>query len=204
MMSNNELQRRIHNCELYFSGESELIEEQHVRLEKLYEFNLTRQSDQERRNSLIKEMFAEVGEGCYIDGQIYCNFGGKHVHFGNYVYANMNLTLVDDTHIYVGDYTMFGPNVMVLTAGHPILPELRQRGLQFNAPVYIGKRCWIGAGAIILPGVTIGDESVIGAGSVVTKDIPPGVVAVGNPCHVLREIGQRDKKYYFREHQINE
>jgi galactoside O-acetyltransferase len=104
------------------------------------------------------------------------------------LYANFNLTLVDDTHIYVGDYTMFGPNVTIATAAHPIEPEVREQGYQYNKPVRIGKNCWIGAGAIIVPGITIGDHVVIGAGSVVTKDIPSNVVAVGNPCRVLREI----------------
>ena len=110
--------------------------------------------------------------------------------------------MVDDTHIYVGDYTMIGPNVTVATAGHPILPELRKKAYQYNAPVHIGRNCWIGAGTIILPGVSIGDNTVIGAGSVVTKDIPQNVVAVGNPCRVKREINERDKEYYFRDRKI--
>ena len=97
---------------------------------------------------------------------------------------------------------MFGPNVTVATAGHPILPELREQVYQYNFPVTIGRNCWIGAGAIILPGVSIGDGSVIGAGSVVTKDIPSGVVAVGNPCRILREINERDKIYYFKDRKI--
>ena len=112
------------------------------------------------------------------------------------------LTLVDDTHIYVGDYTMFGPHVTVATAGHPIAPGLREKGMQYNMPVRIGRNCWIGAGAVILPGVTIGDNVVIGAGSVVTKAIPDNVVAVGNPCRVLREVGEHDRIYYFKDRKI--
>lgn len=162
-------------------------------LEKLYDFNATRPSELEKRTQMLKTMFAEIGEGCYIEPPFHANWGGKHVHFGNHVYANFNLTLVDDTHIYVGDYTMFGPNVTIATAAHPILPELRMPVTQYNLPVHIGKNCWIGAGAIILPGVTIGDNTVIGAGSVVTKDIPANVVAVGNPCRVMRPIGEKDK-----------
>ena len=111
--------------------------------------------------------------------------------------------MVDDTHIYVGDNTMIGPNVTVATAGHPILPELREKGYQYNAPVRIGSNCWIGAGAVILPGVCIGDNSVIGAGSVVTGNIPPDVVAVGNPCRVLREINDRDSEYYYKDKRID-
>ena len=97
---------------------------------------------------------------------------------------------------------MIFPNVTVATAGHPILPELREKAYQYNAPVRIGRNCWIGAGTIILPGVSIGDNTVIGAGSVVTKDIPQNVVAVGNPCRVKREISERDKEYYFRNRKI--
>ena len=110
---------------------------------------------------------------------------------------------MDDTHIYVGDSTMIGPNVTIATAGHPILPVLREKVYQFNLPVRIGKNCWIGAGAIILPGITIGDNTVVGAGSVVTKDLPANVVAVGNPCRILREIGERDKVYYYRNLKID-
>ena len=111
--------------------------------------------------------------------------------------------MVDDTHIYVGDCTMFAPNVTVATAGHPICPELREKAYQFNMPVHIGRNCWIGAGALIMPGVTIGDNTVIGAGSVVTKDIPANVVAVGNPCKVMREITDRDREYYYKNLKID-
>jgi len=141
--------------------------------------------------------------GCYVEPPFHANWGGKHVHFGKGVYANFNLTMVDDTHIYVGDYTMFGPNVTVATAGHPILPELRDKGYQYNAPVHIGRNCWFGAGAVILPGITVGDNVVVGAGSVVTKDLPSNVVAVGNPCRVLREIGERDREFYFKNNRID-
>ena len=170
---------------------------------KLYDFNMTRPTELDKREAMLKEMFAEIGENCYIEPPLHANWGGHHVHFGNSVYANFNLTLVDDTHIYVGDYTMFGPNVTVATAGHPILPELREKAYQFNQPVYIGRNCWLGAGVVVLPGVTIGDNSVIGAGSIVTKDIPANVVAVGNPCRVLREINERDREYYFKDKKIN-
>lgn len=119
------------------------------------------------------------------------------------MYANFNLTMVDDTHIYVGDFTMFGPNVTVTTAGHPILHELRKKAYRYNMSVHIGRNCRIGAGAIILPGITIGDNTVVGAGSIVTKDLPPNVVAVGNPCRVLREIGERDREFYFKDRRID-
>ena len=171
-------------------------------MEKLYDYNATRPLEWDKRCRLLKVMFAEIGEGCYIEPPLHANWGGHHVHFGRNVYANFNLTLVDDTHIYVGDCTMFGPNVTVATAGHPILPELRAQGYQYNASVRIGKNCWIGAGVVIVPGITIGDNVVIGAGSVVTKDLPDNVVAVGNPCRVLREVNEHDREYYFKNRKI--
>lgn len=194
---------KLHTCELYLPDDDDIMKEQYQCLEKQYDFNATRPSQLEKRMELLKEMFAEIGEDCYIEPPLHSNWGGHNVHFGSNVYANFNLTLVDDTHIFVGDKTMIGPNVIIATGGHPILPELREQAYQFNAPVHIGKNCWIGAGVIIIPGITIGDNSVIGAGSIVTKDIPANVVAVGNPCKVIREISERDKVYYFKDRKIN-
>lgn len=199
----NDMKDRLHTGELYFPGDEAIMERQEKCLERLYEYNKTRPGEKEKRNALLKEMFAEIGENCYIEPPLHANFGGAHLHFGKNIYANFNLTCVDDTHIYVGEYTMFGPNVTIATAGHPILPGLRQKGYQYNAPVHIGRNCWIGAGAIILPGITIGDNTVVGAGSVVTKDLPSDVVAVGNPCKVLRAISEHDKEYYFKDRKID-
>ena len=193
---------RLHSETVYDPMSAEILDAQRICLEKLYDFNATRPGEDKKRQKLLKEMFAEIGEDCYIEPPFHANWGGRHVHFGDAVYANFNLTLVDDTHIYVGSKTMFGPNVTVATAGHPILPALREKAYQFNLPVHIGENCWIGAGAILLPGVTVGDNTVIGAGSVVTKDIPANVVAVGNPCRVLRGIGERDREFFYRDRRI--
>ena len=187
---------------LYVTSDEELMSVQTACLDRLYDYNHTRPTQGEKRAALLREMFAEIGDGCYIEPPLHANWGGRHVHFGKHVYANFHLTLVDDTDIYVGDDTMFGPNVTVATAGHPILPILREQVYQYNMPIWIGRKCWIGAGAILLPGVHIGDGTVIGAGSVVTKDIPANVVAVGNPCRVLRPIGARDREFYFKERKI--
>lgn len=186
----------LHSESIYDPSDADIMAEQTACLEKLYDFNATRPSEYKKRIALLKEMFAELGENCYIEPPLHSNWGGKHVHFGNSVYANFNLTLVDDTHIYVGDGTMLAPNVVLATAAHPILPSLRKKQYQYNLHVRIGKNCWLGAGVIVLPGVSIGDNSVIGAGSVVTKDIPADVVAVGNPCRVLRKIGEKDREQY--------
>ena len=198
-----DIKEKMHGGELYLPNDEELLKEQFSYLDRLYDFNMTRPTQLEKRQEMLKDMFAEIGENCYIEPPLHTNFGGHHVHFGKNIYANFNLTLVDDTHIYVGDYTMFGHNVVVATEGHPILPELREQAYQYNAPVHIGKNCWIGAGVIIVPGITIGDNVVIGAGSVVTKDIPSNVVAVGNPCHVLREVNEHDRNYYFKNRKIS-
>lgn len=197
-------QEKLHGGGLYLPTDPEVQKEQLVYLDRLYEFNHTRPSELEKREALLRGLFAELGENCYIEPPLHTNWGGRHVHFGDNIYANFNLTLVDDTHIYVGDCTLFGPNVVVATAGHPLWPPLRAQGYQYNAPVRIGKNCWIGAGAILVPGVTVGDNAVIGAGSVVTRDIPPNTLAVGNPCRVLREIGEHDREYYFKDRKIPE
>jgi galactoside O-acetyltransferase len=141
-------------------------------------------------------MFSEIGENCFIQPPFYANFGGKNVHFGTGIYANFNLTLVDDTDIFVGNHVMFGPNVTIDTATHPVSPDLRKRGAQYNKKVYIEENVWLGAGVIVLPGVRIGKNSVIGAGSLVTKDIPDNVVAFGTPCRVKRKINDSDFKTY--------
>lgn len=196
------MKEKLHTGELYLPGDEEIMKEQLQRLDRLYDFNQTRPTEMEKRNELLKEMFAEIGEGCYIEPPLHSNFGGGHIHFGHHIYANFNLTVVDDTHVYVGDHTMIGPNVTIATAGHPILPKLREKEYQYNMPVHIGRNCWLGAGVIVMPGVTIGDNTVVGAGSIVTKDLPANVVAVGNPCRVMREISERDREYYFRDRKI--
>lgn len=194
---------KMHSGALYLPMDEELFQEQMRCLDRLYDFNQTRPSELDRRAALLRELFAEIGEDCYIEPPLHTNWGGRHVHFGRNVYANFNLTLVDDTHIYIGDYTMLGPNVVIATAGHPLLPELREQGYQYNAPVRVGRNCWIGAGVVIVPGINIGDNAVIGAGSIVTKDVPANCLAVGNPCRVLREIGEHDRKYYFKDREID-
>lgn len=188
----------IYDCE----GE-DILSVQRNFVSHLKEYNSLGLGDEKRMAELMPLIFGDVGEDCYIQPPFYANWGGSNVHLGNHVYANFNLTLVDDGHIYIGDDTMIAPNVTIATAGHPINAKLRKRGFQYNADVHIGKNVWIGAGAVVLPGVTIGDNTVIGAGTVVTKDIPSNVIAVGNPCRVLREVGEHDDEFYFRDKKID-
>ena len=194
---------RMINGLLYDPLDQEVIKDQVCWQNRLWEFNQLRPADYDAKTAYMKEVFAECGDGNYIELPFHANWGGHNTHWGSGIYANSNLTLVDDGHIYIGDKVMFGPNVTVVTAAHPVEPGLRARGLQYNKDVYIGENAWIGAGAVILPGVHIGRNAVIGAGSIVTADIPDNAVAVGNPCRVMREAGQRDREFFFKNERID-
>lgn len=188
---------------IYDPADAEIMKEQIYFQDRLWRFNQLKPSDITEKNNYMKEIFAECGENNYIELPFHANWGGRHVHFGSYIYANSNLTLVDDGHIYIGDRVMLGPNVTIATANHPINSELREKGLQYNKDVHIDENTWIAANVVIVPGIRIGKNVVIGAGSVVTKDIPDNVVAVGNPCHILREIGEHDKEFFYKNEKID-
>ncbi len=175
--------------------EPSLIEKLLFCKERLYDYNHSRPSETEVRERILNEVFAQVGNNVWIEPPFYANWG-CHMHVGDDVYANYGLTVVDDADIIIGDRVMIGPQVVIATAGHPVHPALRAQALQYNLPVTVEADVWIGAGAILLPGVTIGHGSVIGAGSVVTKDIPADSVAVGNPCRVLRTVTEADRLFY--------
>lgn len=188
---------------IYDTCDPEIAKMQAPYKEKIWAFNQLSPSQTEEKIAFMKENFAECGDKCFIESPFRASWGGRHVHFGSGIYANCNLTLIDDGHIYVGDRVLFGPSVIVATANHPLNPLLRRQEMQYVRDVHIGENVWIGSGAIILPGVTIGKNSIIGAGSVVTRDIPEMVLAVGNPCRVVREIGEQDREFYFRDERID-
>jgi galactoside O-acetyltransferase len=156
-------------------------------LEILYDFNQTRPGEKEKRAQLAGKLFGKVGKNLYIEPPLHANWG-RNTSWGDNCYANFNLTLVDDGTITIGDHCLFAPNVVIATTGHPLDPEPRRHLGSFTKPVRIGNNVWIGANAVIQPGITIGDNSVIGAGSVVTRDIPANVVAAGIPCRVMKTI----------------
>ncbi len=186
----------------YIWGDTEeYLYEQRVARELLYDFNQSRPMELAKREEIAKELFGFVGENVFIQQPLEL-VRGKTVSIGARTYINSRLTLVDDHTITIGEDCLIAPNVTISTTGHPIDPTLRKNGM-FSFPVTIENNVWIGAGAIILPGVTIGENSVIGAGSVVTKSIPANVVAVGVPCQVLRPIGEHDKEYYYRDHRVD-
>lgn len=181
----------------YVGFDEELeIEKANVR-ELVYDFNNTRPSEREKRNELIGKIFGSRKENAYMEPPFHCDYG-YNIHVGENFYANFNLTILDCNKVYIGDNVLVAPNVTISAAGHPIHPEMRKVA-EYAMPVKIGNDVWLGAGVIVNPGVTIGNGSVIGSGSVVTKDIPENVVAAGNPCRVLREITEEDKKYYFKK-----
>ncbi len=202
-MTYQEQKQRSDEGRLFLPADERIIQEQNEAVRDLWQLNQIPPFEQEKREEMYKKVFARIGEGARLESPVHANWGGKNVYIGKNFYSNFNLTLVDDGKIFIGDNCMFAPNVTIATAGHPVDPDLRRQGLQYNADVHIGDNVWLGAGVLVMPGVTIGSNTVIGAGSVVTRDIPSGVVAVGNPCRVLRQVGQRDKEYYFKDRKVD-
>lgn len=188
---------------IYNPSDKEIMDLQGSTLKAMEQFNATTSAQSELRQKLLKEMLGGVGENCYIEPPFHGNWGGKNLFFGNNVYANFNLTVVDDVEIIVGNNVMFAPNVTLTTANHPLDPTLRSKAFQYAKKIVIEDNVWLGSGVVVLPGVTIGKNSVIGAGAVVTKDIPPNVLAMGVPCRVVREIGEDDKKYFDHGKEID-
>ena len=195
------IREKMKNGMLYRDVGEGLEDERKRCQELLYDYNHTRPSEETKRKDLLKELLGDMGENIYIEPPVHMAYG-TNVHIGEGFYANFNLVIVDDIDVYIGDNVMIAPNVTITPTGHPVDAELRRYGTQFSIPVRIGNDVWIGSNAVILPGITIGNNSVIGAGSVVTKDIPENVVAVGNPCRVLRKINERDKEYYYKNRRV--
>lgn len=163
-------------------------------------YNATWEEETEKRQALLTEILGEFGEGSFIQGPVFFHYG-KHTKIGKRFFGNYDLTIQDDAPVEIGDDCNFGPNVTIVTPVHPMLPDERYRmkgedgspkHLCYAKPVKVGKDCWFGANVVVCPGVTIGDGCVIGAGSVVTKDIPALSFAAGNPCRVIREITEED------------
>lgn len=183
---------------LYYCGEEFMMHYQQEAMALVWEFNHTPPQRMARRQAIQSKLFRHAGKGLYIEPPLHANWG-INTSWGDGCYANFNLTLVDNGPIDIGDHVLLGPNVTLCTTGHPVDPVTRSRGAQYSQRITIEDGVWIGAGAIVLPGVTIGRNAVIGAGSVVTKDVPADVVAFGNPCRVHRPVGERDRRYYWKD-----
>lgn len=188
---------KMNKGELYTDMDEGLPEERGAGKERVYDFNLTRPSEEAKRLQLLRSIMGSLGESCWIEPPLRVAYG-THIHIGNHFYANFNLTVVDDATVTIGNNVMIAPNVTLATAGHPIDPDIRITGQQFSLPIVIEDNVWLGTGVIVNPGVTIGRNSVIGAGSVVTKSIPPDVVAAGVPCRVLRPITASDREAFLK------
>lgn len=179
-----------------------LAQERESCKQKLYELNHILPGDRGRIPELLRSILGKTGARLELEPPFYCDYGWN-IEIGDDFYANTGLTILDVGKVTIGEHVFIGPNVSIYTAGHPIHPLSRDSGYEYGIPISIGDHVWIGGSAVILPGVTIGKNTVIGAGSVVTKDIPENVVAVGNPCGVVREITDDDRKYYFRDREFD-
>lgn len=172
--------------ELYDPFDAELVAARTRARNLCQDLNTTREADQDLRRRLTRELFGAGGDSVWMQPPFYCDYGVNIV-LGERVFFNFNCVVLDVCPVRIGNFTLFGPNVQLYTATHPLNAELRRRQ-EFAKPITIGDDVWVGGGAIVCPGVTIGSRTVIGAGSVVTRDIPPDVVAAGNPCRVMRKI----------------
>ena len=208
-MTNEE--KKIFAGQLFCPGDPELKAIK-LRSHKLsQQYSALAEDQVEERNALIQQIVGEMGPGCFFQGPVFFHYG-THTKIGKSLFCNYNFTVQDDAMVTIGDHCNFGPNCTIVTPIHPMLPDERRTMLDkdgkpchlcYARPVTIGNDCWLGANVVVCSGVTIGDGCVIGAGSVVTKDIPANSVAVGNPCRVLREIGEHDDKYYWRDKEID-
>lgn len=195
-----EVRRRMAAHELYTDAAPGLegLEEERIRGKELAdEYNATRPRQTAERERLLRELFGSVGERVWVEPPLHVAYGNR-VHLADDVYVNFNLTLVDDVEVFIGSRVMLAPNVTITTTGHPVHPDLRRGGSQFSAPVRIEDDVWIGAGAVLLPGVVIGAGSVVGAASVVTGNVPAGVVVAGSPARIIREITDADRDWTYR------
>lgn len=180
-----------------------LSEERMACKKKLYEYNQSHPEQEEERSQLIKTILGKSGKNTYIEPPFRCDYG-YNIEVGDNFYANYNVTILDIAKVTIGDNVMLAPNVSIYTAGHPIHKDMRNTGYEYGIEITIGNDVWIGGNTVIVPGVKIGNGVVIGAGSVVTKDIPDNVIAAGNPCKVIREITDEDKKYYYKDREFTD
>lgn len=179
-----------------------LSEERLENKKKIYEFNRCEPEQMQRSQELLKQILGKTGENVWIEAPFHCDYG-YNIEVGENFFANYNLVILDVGKVKIGKNAQFAPNVAIYTAGHPIHPDSRNSGYEYGMDVTIGDNVWLGGNTVVMPGVHIGNNVVIGGGSVVTKDIPDNVIAVGNPCRVLRKITEDDRKYYFKDREFD-
>ncbi|ABX43523.1 sugar O-acetyltransferase [Lachnoclostridium phytofermentans] len=169
---------------------------------KIHEFNHCLPSENDKQQKLLGEILGKTGKDFYIEAPFRCDYG-YNIEVGENFYANFNCVILDVGRVTIGNNVMFAPNVAIYTAGHPIHPDSRNSGYEYGIAVSIGDNVWVGGNVVINPDVHIGNNVVIGSGSVVTKDIPDNSIAVGNPCRVIRQITEEDRKYYFKNREFD-
>lgn len=199
-MDEQEVRRRMRAQELYDDegpGLEALVAERQRAKHLTWRFNMSDPTDVPARQALLREIFGAVGDRVWVEAPLQVSYG-DNVTFGDDVFVNVGFTLVDDVEVTIGSRVMIAPNVTITVTGHPVHPELRAGMAQFSAPVVIEDDVWLGAHVVVLPGVTIGAGSIVGAGSVVTKDVPPNVVVGGVPARVLRSITDEDRVFTYR------
>lgn len=179
------------------------LEEERESCKKLiYELNQLRPDERSKIPEILKKLFGKTGKSIWIEPPFHCDYGWN-IEAGENFSANYGLTVLDVGKVTFGDNVLIAPNVSIYTAGHPVHPVSRNSGYEYGIPITVGDNVWIGGSVVILPGVTIGDNTVIGAGSVVTKDIPSDVIAAGNPCKVIRKITDADRKFYYKNREFD-
>ena len=181
-------------------GEELLGERQHTK-EMIFEFNSLRPNKVEQRNEILKSLLGKTKDKFFIEPPFRCDYG-YNIEIGENFYSNYNLIIIDCAKVTIGNNVLIGPNVAIYTAGHPLHYEIRNQEYEYAFPISIGDNVWIGGNVVINPGVSIGENSVIGSGSVVTKDISGNVIAMGNPCKVLRKITDDDRQHYFKNYKV--
>lgn len=195
----NHIQRR--DAELPYISDTAVMEEQRVCRRILQRLNTVDRSDFEQIAAIVKELFPGA-QNAVVNPPFFCDYG-THISVGKNFFANYNCTIIDVAKVTIGDNCQFAPNVSIYTAGHPLHPDIRNTLYEYGIHVTIGNNVWIGGNSVVLPGVNIGDNCVIGAGSVVTKDIPPWSLAAGNPCRVIRKITEADREFYYKDRRFD-
>lgn len=186
----------------YRACDPELGADNMANRKRLYRYNNLEPDNLEEQERLIREILGKCGEKLHVEPPFRCDYG-RNIEVGENFYSNYNLTVLDVARVKIGKNVMFGPNVSIYTAGHPLHPDSRNSGYEYGIGITIGDNVWIGGSSVINPGVTIGDNAVIGGGSVVTRDIPANAVAVGNPCRVIKYITEEDRKYYYKDREFD-
>ena len=196
----NNIERR--DREMAYISDDAVMEEQRKTRKILRELNTVDPSDFDRIGEIVEKLLGKSHKA-FINPPFYCDYG-FHIEVGENFFANYNCTIIDVAKVKIGDNCQLAPNVSIYTAGHPVHPDSRNSLYEYGIGVTIGDNVWIGGNTVILPGVHIGSNTVIGAASVVTKDIPDWVIAAGNPCRVIRKITEDDRKYYYKDREFDE